>query len=145
MIILAIVAVAGGIGIAILALFRKHSFLVLSLCLTILVLELAGLRLEPSLDPYFSARWHSVLLRDDLHPERIFIYDLPRSWNYGLAFYLERGLPEWSPTDPDAALVLTTPAGLNKMRRLGRFRGSLEETPMGIVYVPIPPTPRALR
>ncbi len=37
---------------------------------------------------------------------------LRRTWNYGLAFYFHREIPEWSPQDPDAALVLTSPRGI---------------------------------
>ena len=76
-------------------------------------------------------------MRNDLRPDRIFTYQLSRSWDYGLAFYFRRQLPEWSPTDPDAAFVLTTPAGLREITRLDRFRGSLNENYKGILYVPV--------
>ena len=94
------------------------------------------------LDPFISARWHAQLLRNDRHPDRIFTYRLARSWDFGLAFYFQRELPEWSPADPNPALVLTTPTGLEEIRRLHRFYGTLEEGYQGILYVPIEPTPR---
>jgi hypothetical protein len=96
----------------------------------------------PRIDPYVSGRWHAQLMRNNLHPDRIFAYRLPRSWNYGLAFYFHRELPEWSPSDPDPALVLTTPQGLKEIRQARRFSGDLEETYQGVLYVPIGPIPR---
>jgi len=102
----------------------------------------AGLMILPAMDLYFSARPHASFLRGDLRPDRIYTYHLNRSWNYGLAFYLRRELPEWSPQDPDAALVLTNRKGLDEMVKAGRFQGELNETEQGILYVPISPIPR---
>jgi hypothetical protein len=67
---------------------------------------------------------------------------LNRSWNYGLAFYFQRELPEWSPEDPEAALVLTTRKGLQEIANAGRFQGELNEAEKGILYVPVAPLPR---
>ncbi len=103
---------------------------------------MANLRILPALDPYLSARPHAVFLRHDLRPDRIFTFQLNRSWNYGLAFYFRRELPEWSPGDPEAALVLTTRKGLAEIVKAGRFQGDLNETEEGILYVPIGPLPR---
>jgi 4-amino-4-deoxy-L-arabinose transferase-like glycosyltransferase len=107
-----------------------------------LAVETANLALLPTLDRLYSARPHAALMRNDLHPDRIFIYHLNRSWVWGLAFYFHRELPEWSPEDPNAALVLTTPAGLAEIRKLGRFQGNLDEPYVGVLYVPIDQTPR---
>lgn len=93
-------------------------------------------------DPIFSARPHAQFLRNDQHPDRIFTYHLARSWNWGLAFYFDRELPEWSPNDPEAALVLTTPAGLDEIQKLGRFQGDIDEPNRGITYVPVQREPR---
>jgi 4-amino-4-deoxy-L-arabinose transferase-like glycosyltransferase len=100
-----------------------------------------NLRVLPAIEPLYSARWHYVFLARDLHPDRIFTYDVKRSWTYGLAFYFARELPEWSPNDPRAALVLTTPQGLQEMIRLGRVRGPIEEPYGGLLYVPAFPEP----
>lgn len=132
----------GGILIVALALFRRRSPLLVSFFLVVIVVLFAGARLLPSLDPYVSARPHAALLQRDLRPDRIFTYHLRRSWNYGLAFYMRRELPEWSPQDPEPALVLTSPAGLDDLRKLGRFQGALEETYRGILFVPVRPAPR---
>ena len=138
----AIIAIVGGAGIAVLAALRKSAYLLVAIILAAALTEIASLQILPALDPMLSARPHAELLRRDLHPDRIFTLDLPRSWDYGLAFYLGRELPEWSPANPDAALVLTTPAGLAEMQKLGRFRGPLDEDYEGILIVPAFPAPR---
>jgi 4-amino-4-deoxy-L-arabinose transferase-like glycosyltransferase len=118
--------------------------LVVGICslLVVAATVMANLRILPALDPYVSARPHADFLRHDLRPDRIFTFQLSRSWSYGLAFYFRRELPEWSPGDPEAALVLTTRKGLAEIVKAGRFQGDLSETEQGILYVPIGPLPR---
>jgi hypothetical protein len=101
--------------------------------------EIVNLGELPALDPFYSARPHAEFMRNDQRPDRIFTYRLNRSWDYGLAFYFRRELPQWSPDDPMPALVLTTPDGLASIRKFGRFSGDLDETLPGLVYVPIGP------
>jgi 4-amino-4-deoxy-L-arabinose transferase-like glycosyltransferase len=112
-----------------------------SLCV-VAVLEAANLAVLPSLDSHVSARPHAEFLRNDLHPERIFTYELRRTWNYGLAFYFHREIPEWSPQDPDAALVLTSREGFEKIQKAGRFGGIDEKLQEGIFEVPVQAAPR---
>ncbi len=102
----------------------------------------ANMAILPALDPYLSARPHAAFLRGDLRPDRIFTYRLNRSWNYGLAFYFRRELPEWSANEPDAALVLTNQKGLEEITKAGRVQGELNEPQQGILYIPISPLPR---
>ncbi len=103
--------------------------------------EAINWKILPLLDPAVSARSHEEFMRNDQHPDRIFTYELRRSWTYGLTFYFRRELPEWSPSDPMPALVLTTSDGLDQIKKLGRFRGELEQSRPGLVYVPIGPIP----
>jgi hypothetical protein len=106
------------------------------------ILATANTAVLPALDPYISARTHAAFFEHDLHPDRIFAYQLRRTWNYGLAFYFHREIPEWSPQDPDAALVLTSREGFEKIVKAGRFHGTLEPPAQGIIYVPVQPAPR---
>ena len=116
---------------------------VLSSVCAVATLETANTAVLPALDPYISARPHAAFFQGDLHPDRIFTYELRRSWNYGLAFYFHREMPEWSPQDPDAALVLTSREGFEKIQKAGRFQGTLEIPPSQIIiYVPVQPAPR---
>jgi 4-amino-4-deoxy-L-arabinose transferase-like glycosyltransferase len=112
-----------------------------SLC-AVATLAAANAAVLPALDPYISARPHGAFFQDDLHPDRIFTYQLRRTWNYGVAFYFHREIPEWSPQDPDAALVLTSREGLEKIIKAGRFRSAEEPPQRGIIYVPVAPAPR---
>lgn len=137
-----ILAVAGGIVIVVLALLRNRGALLLSFFMAALCVELAGARVLPALDPFVSARFHGELLRNHRYPDRVFTFHLTRSWQYGLNFYLGREVAEWSPDDADAALVLTTPQGLDEIRKGGRVQGALDEPYEGILYVPVLPAAR---
>jgi 4-amino-4-deoxy-L-arabinose transferase-like glycosyltransferase len=123
---------------------RQNLRLAVGICslLVVAATVTADLRILPALDPYVSARPHAVFLRHDLRPDRIFTFQLNRSWDFGLAFYFRRELPEWSPGDPEAAFVLTTRKGLAEIVKAGRLQGDLNETEEGILYVPIGPLPR---
>jgi len=135
----AIVAIAAGCAVCTLSAFRVRAALWCCLLLAPLFVEIAGLRFLPRLDPYISARYHEEMLRNDRRLDRLFTFRLQRSWSYGLAFYLNRPVPEWSSSDPEGALVLTTPEGLVELKQLGRFHGTLEEEYVGILYVPVGP------
>jgi hypothetical protein len=135
------VAVAAGI---LYAGMRKDLRMAVILCSisAVATLVIANTVVLPALDPHLSARTHAAFLRNDLRPDRIFTYELRRNWNYGLAFYFHREIPEWSPQDPEAALVLTSREGFEKIVKAGRFHGVEEPPQQGIIYVPIAPAPR---
>ncbi|MGA8306831.1 MAG: phospholipid carrier-dependent glycosyltransferase [Candidatus Acidiferrales bacterium] len=139
---ISIIAVAGGIVIVVFALLRNRGALLLSFFMAALCVELAGARVLPTLDPFISARFHGDLLRNHRYPNRVFAFHLTRSWQYGLNFYLGREVAEWSPSDADAALVLTTAQGLDEIRKMGRVQGALDEPYEGILYVPVLPAAR---
>jgi 4-amino-4-deoxy-L-arabinose transferase-like glycosyltransferase len=138
----ALLAIVGGASVVVIGFLRPRAALVLSLVTVIALVEFASLRVLPAFDPYLSARAHEAFLRRDLRQDRLFTFHLQRSWNYGLAFYFGRELPEWSPSDPEPALVLTTRKGFDEIQKLGRFRGGLDEEEVGILYVPIRSMPR---
>jgi len=136
-----------GLGLAVLIMvavvfYRRPAIAVpvLAWCLAANV-EIASLGVLPVIDPFYSARAHAEFMRNDQRPDRIFTYRLNRSWVFGLDFYFHRELPQWSSDDPTPALVLTTPDGLDEIRKLGRFAGDLEQLHPGLVYVPIGPLP----
>jgi 4-amino-4-deoxy-L-arabinose transferase-like glycosyltransferase len=139
---LSIIAISGGIAIVVLGVRRGREALLLSFFLAALCVELAGARVLPTLDPFISARFHGELLRNHRYPNRVFTFHLTRSWQYGLNFYLGREMAEWSPDDVGAALVLTTPQGLDEIRKTARVQGALDELYEGILYVPVLPAAR---
>ena len=139
---ISIIAISGGIAIVVLGFRRGREALLLSFFLAALCVEFAGARVLPALDPFISARFHGELLRNHRYPNRVFTFHVNRSWQYGLNFYLERELAEWSPDDVGAALVLTTPQGLDEIRKANRVREALDEPYEGILYVPVLPAAR---
>jgi 4-amino-4-deoxy-L-arabinose transferase-like glycosyltransferase len=103
---------------------------------TAIAVELAGLSLLPNLDSMVSARELSTLIVESPQTD-FYTYHLQRSWNYGLAFYAEHEIKEWSPENPAAASLLTTAQGLIELKQMGRFSGSVNPAERGIRYVRI--------
>lgn len=135
-----------GVVIAIAGLRRnaRWTFGLCALCISASIVA-ASVFVLPVVEGRYSARPYAQFLRNDPHPDRIFTYQLPRAWNYGLAFYFNRELPEWSPNDPDPAFVLATPKGLQEIRKMGRTAGELDLAQGGqqaLVYVPVNAAPR---
>jgi 4-amino-4-deoxy-L-arabinose transferase-like glycosyltransferase len=133
-------------AVLIAAAFRARPATVILLCavLTAAAVEIASLKILPALDPALSARPHAEFMRNDQHPDRLFTYQLRRDWNYGLTFYFRRELAEWAPADPGPALVLTTPKGLQEIKKLGRVSGDVEQEQLGLVYVPVRSVPQSI-
>ena len=101
-----------------------------------IAVEFAGFSLLPNLDSSVSARELATLVSASPQAD-FYTYRLQRSWNYGLAFYAGREIKEWSPEDPGAASLLTTAQGLNELKKLGRFSGSVNPAERGVRYVRI--------
>lgn len=137
-ILCAVLAAAAGIAIIAFSTARRRAGVWVSLLLVCLLIEIAGTSILPDLDPYYSARTVGTMLQHDLYPGRLFTYELPRSWQYGLNFYLGRNLQSWSPDNLKAALVLTTRKGLAKLEREGYVQGAINEPYQEVVFVPIP-------
>jgi 4-amino-4-deoxy-L-arabinose transferase-like glycosyltransferase len=134
-------AAAAGLAILALSISRRRSVIWVSLLLVCVLLEIAGNSILPDLDPYYSARPIGTILRHDAYPGRIFTYQLPRDWQYGLDFYLGRDMPEWSPNNFRAALVLTTRKGLAELEQDRYVQGAINEPYQEVVLVPIPIRP----
>lgn len=138
---LEILVLVVGVGILAMGISRKCGSIVLSLFIMAALVEFAGLRILPAVDPLLSARTYGQLLQQDRRPDRIFTFRVSRSWTFGLSFYLHREIREWSPEDPEAALVLTTGPGAAELEKLGRFQGPIEDAASGNFLVPVLPSP----
>ena len=141
-----ILAGIAGLGIAI-AGFRGSLRWTIGLCALCAVggVLTANLIFLPRVEGRFSARPFVRLIQNDAFANRVFVFELPRAWDYGLHFYADRELPKWSPNDPNPGLVLTTPKGLAEIQKLGRSTGSLGETRGStppVMYVPVNAAPR---
>jgi len=103
-----LLAVAGGIAVAVLALLRRARLALIALvCVTVfLVVEID--RFLPNLDPGISARDATQAVRNvwpDFSSEKATIWHLNRPFVYQLNFYFRRDLPEWQPQDPQSVWV----------------------------------------
>ncbi|MGA7783364.1 MAG: hypothetical protein WB997_01855, partial [Candidatus Acidiferrales bacterium] len=56
------------------------------------------------------------------------VYRLDRSWQYGLEYYLGRGMPEWTPAESLPILVFTNEGGCKDIQRRGMICQALQET-----------------
>jgi 4-amino-4-deoxy-L-arabinose transferase-like glycosyltransferase len=123
--------------------FRRKIVPTIAFCAfaVLLSVEFAGLRILPSLDPFLSSRSAAESL-DGLLSAPTFSYHLKPSWNYGLAFYLGREIPEWTPDNSGAAAILTSAPGLEDLKNLQKIRGQVEEAQPGIFLVHVEPALR---
>jgi 4-amino-4-deoxy-L-arabinose transferase-like glycosyltransferase len=75
--------------------------------LVIAAVEIANFNILPRLDGQISARQLAgKILKTNPTGGNISIYQLPRSWQYGMNFYLNRDLPEWTPGSADREWIL---------------------------------------
>jgi 4-amino-4-deoxy-L-arabinose transferase-like glycosyltransferase len=92
---------------------------VIASCVYGLSVGLAAYSVLPAVAPKISPRELAFAARDRAGSAAIAIYDLPRAWQYGAEFYLERPLPEWTPSLPAPVWTLTTDQGLLDLARRG--------------------------
>jgi 4-amino-4-deoxy-L-arabinose transferase-like glycosyltransferase len=94
-----LVAFACGVVTVGLALTKRprEAFLALAMLITSTV-EIANFKILPRMDSQISSRpLARELLGANPPAEDVATYDIPRAWHYGLNFYLNRDLPEWTP------------------------------------------------
>jgi 4-amino-4-deoxy-L-arabinose transferase-like glycosyltransferase len=89
----------------------------------------AANHLLPVFGPDISPREVAFAARGPAGSGLITVYELPRTWQYGAEFYLDRALPEWTPAIRPPTWVITTELGREK---LSRFRASV--FPTGVKY-----------
>lgn len=75
----------------------------------------------PRIDPFFSSRAAAKAApQQALSCPTLSTFNMTRSWDYGLEFYLDRPLPEWTPATPTPTWVWTTEAGAVQLRSAGK-------------------------
>ena len=83
----------------------RAAFLAVVLLITSVV-EIANFKILPRLDSQISSRpLARKLLEANPSGEDVATYDIPSAWQYGLNFYLNRDLPEWTPDSRDPQWV----------------------------------------
>lgn len=79
----------------------------------------------PQVDPYLSARNAARAAASVAKPKATLeVYRISRDWVYGLDYYFDRRLPEWSPREKRQVWVYTTTKGLATIESI-RLRPSL--------------------
>jgi 4-amino-4-deoxy-L-arabinose transferase-like glycosyltransferase len=111
-------AVAGLVMAALAAAGRPRPAVALSALWMGLLVAGVSVKMLPRLDPYLSARNAAETVVYVGRPNmRVEQYKLQRDWAYGLNYYFDRELPEWSTADSQTAYVYTTWDGLAKIQQ----------------------------
>ncbi len=113
-------AVIGMLVAALSAGRRPWAALLLSSLLAAALVAAINWRFAPELDPYLSPRAAAQLSVSVPANAAPAAYRLRRAWLYGLDFYLDRELTQWSSTASGPAWLYTTDSGIAELRRLGR-------------------------
>ena len=72
----------------------------------------------PLLDSSISARQLARTAAQEAGGAPIAVFKLPRAWQYGAEFYLDRALPEWTGAAPHPVYVLTTLSGYPELPKI---------------------------
>ena len=87
-------------GIAILSLNFKRRASAAFLAFTLMVpsiVEFSNVLILPQIDMQISARHPAKILIDDgVSAKSLSLYEIPRAWEYGLDYYMNRRLPAWN-------------------------------------------------
>ncbi len=135
----ATIVLVAAFAVALLVAAARKNFVVLVALNAIAVaaaVQFANTRLLPAVDPFVSARIAGIYAERNA-TQQFFTYRLNRSWNYGLAFYAHRELPEWTPETRTPGVVFTNPAGYADIRGTTGFRDQLLPLGQALLYVPV--------
>jgi 4-amino-4-deoxy-L-arabinose transferase-like glycosyltransferase len=75
--------------------------------------------LLPRLDPLISSRTAAHDAANVADGAPIHAFDLHRTWQYGLEYYLHQQVPEWNSREPGGSIVITTDRGMRTMQVRG--------------------------
>jgi hypothetical protein len=134
----ALVAFGFGVAAVVLAMTKRPTAAFVSVVFLItMVVEIANFKVLPQLDRQISSRpLAREILAANPSGQDVATYDIPRAWHYGLNFYLNRDLPEWTPESPesknkqwvagniatDPQFQLTYQVQLDEIARANRFQ-----------------------
>ena len=100
--------IGGGLVVGF-ALYRKWNCLIWAVaCTTVILLFVANRKVMPGVDALISVRPAAASLMRvvKVQPDEIAVYRLPRAYGYGLNYYFGRNLPEWTPENSKASIIL---------------------------------------
>jgi 4-amino-4-deoxy-L-arabinose transferase-like glycosyltransferase len=131
-------ALVGGGLVVTLAIYRKWSGAISMLtCTTLILLFLANQLILPSLDEIISARpvAHEFMKVYPTERDRAAVFQLPRSYEYGLDYYLQEALPQWTPEKTEARFIFSGKPGLEQLLAFPE----LNDVSKNKSYIPLDP------
>lgn len=136
-------ALIGGAVIVALTFRRKWVCVSCATACTIAILLLIANRLiMPGVDRFISVRPVATHLLNKfrVRPEEVAVYHLPRQYGFGLNYYLERDLPEWTPANTTATYLFLGKDSLSKLDQFqplfdARIPTVLPATSGGAIYL----------
>ena len=138
-------AAGGGVVCALLAWSRRERAAIAGVAILMAALAAAtAAEALPRLDPYLSAREAARITQEEARStDFVSILGSDRSLQFGLEYYLDRPVPDWTPAAPKPAWIWTVPRGWADLQRLG-LHGTLirklsQET--WLVRIDPPPNP----
>ena len=142
-VILAVLAATTAVGLAVILLALAGRMRVAvgasALSMGILVAAVAWIFL-PQINPYVSSRIAAREGRQTAGRNATMeTYGVNRDWVYGLDFYLQRDLPEWSPSEKAPTWIYTTPKSLAAITHQGYAASPAVKLPGGLVFVHVSP------
>ncbi len=121
-----VVALATAGLIVAFAFYRKWSGAVATTATAVVILLLIANRmLMPGLDRIISARPAAIGLITAFNamPGDIAVYHLPRAYQYGLDYYFERDLPEWTPENTRSNYIFFSKGSLSQLNQFPQLDG----------------------
>lgn len=89
----------------------------------------------PQLDPWLSPRVLAESLARQVPGADIALYEVPRAWQYGLEYYLQRPLPVWPGQATAPAWICTPASRLAQLTAQAQLVGAPRELPGDFVLV----------
>ena len=95
---------------------QLHTVVAVSALGVALTLWQLNAMLLPRLDPLISTRAAARGAADLADGGPVHAYELHRTWHYGLEYYLDQQVLEWTRQDPAGSVVMTTDRGMRTMQ-----------------------------